>query len=55
MILNKVLCCLQFVVETRFTGEEHELDGGAQQQVVGHKERYLSGPPVNYGNNDLYM
>ncbi len=45
----------QYVVETHFTGEEREMAGAAQQQVVGHKERYISGVPVNYGNNDLYM
>lgn len=46
---------LQYVVEARYTGEEHELAGAAQQQVVGHKERYISGVPINYGNNDLYQ
>ncbi|DBB00955.1 hypothetical protein WJX77_000085 [Trebouxia sp. C0004] len=45
----------QYVVEARYTGEEHELAGAAQQQVVGHKERYILGVPINYANNDLYQ
>jgi len=46
---------VQYVVEARYTGEEHELAGAAQQQVVGHKERYIPGVPINYANNDLYQ
>ena len=48
---------LQYVVEAHYTGEEHELAGAAQQQVVGHKERYIPGPPstVNYSHGNLYM
>lgn len=48
-------CYIQYVVEARYTGEEHEAAGATQQHVVGHKERYISGLPVNYGNRDLYM
>ena len=44
-----MLVILQYVTETRFTGEEHEIAGATQQQVVGHAERYISGIPVNYG------
>lgn len=46
---------LQYVVEARYTGQEHEVAGATQQQVVGHKERYISGLPVNYSSKDLYM
>ena len=46
---------VQYVVEARYTGEEHEVAGATQQQVVGHKERYISALPVNYGNRDSYM
>lgn len=49
------LLSVQYVVEARYTGEEHELVGAAQQQVVGHKERYIPGVPINYANNDLYQ
>ena len=52
---HQIPVVLQYVVEARYTGEEHELAGAAQQQVVGHKERYISGVPINYGNNDLYQ
>ena len=48
-----MLCCLaelltvmQYVVETRFTGQEHEVAGAAQQQIVGHQERIIPGPPA---------
>ena len=47
------LCCsaelptvTQYVVETRFTGQEHEVAGAAQQQIVGHQERIIPGPPA---------
>lgn len=40
-----VAWAVQYVVETRFTGHEHEVSGAAQQQVVGHQERIISGPP----------
>ena len=46
---------MQYVVEARYTGEEHELAGATQQQIVGHKERYIPGVPINYANNDLYQ
>ncbi len=49
------LLTVQYVVEARYTGEEHELVGAAQQQIVGHKERYIPGVPINYANNDLYQ
>ncbi len=49
------LLSMQYVVEARYTGEEHELAGAAQQQIVGHKERYIPGVPINYANNDLYQ
>ena len=46
---------MQYVVEARYTGEEHELAGATQQQIVGHKKRYIPGVPINYANNDLYQ
>ena len=39
-------CVLQYVVETRYTGEEHEVPV-ASQHVVGHHERVISAQPVN--------
>lgn len=47
----------QYVMEAHYTGEEHELAGAAQQQVVGHKERYIPGPPstANYSNGSMCM
>ncbi len=51
----QLLVSMQYVVEARYTGEEHELAGAAQQQIVGHKERYIPGVPINYANNDLYQ
>ncbi len=38
---------LQYVVETRYTGEEHEVGGAAQQQILGHHERIIAAPPVS--------
>ena len=38
---------LQYVVETRYTGEEHEVGGTAQQQILGHHERIIAAPPVS--------
>lgn len=46
---------MQYVTETRFTGQEYQMQGSSQQQVVGHQERIVGAAPVNYGNNDLYM
>lgn len=48
---------LQYVVEAHYTGQEHEVAGAAQQQVVGHKERYVATPPstFDYDNRGLYM
>ena len=46
---------LQFVVETRYTGEEHEVEGAAQQQIVGHHERIIAAPPVNSCFDDMCM
>ena len=37
---------LQYVVETRYTGEEHEIPGASQQAIVGHHERVIPSPPV---------
>lgn len=37
---------VQYVVETRFTGQEHEVPGPSQQQVVGHQERIISGASI---------
>lgn len=42
--LSAALPVMQYVVETRFTGQEHEVSGAAQQQIVGHQERIVSGP-----------
>ena len=39
---------LQYVVETRYTGEEHEIEGATQQQILGHHERIIAAPPVNF-------
>lgn len=44
-VCKRLWHALQYVVETRFTGQEHEVAGGAQQQVVGHQERIIPGPP----------
>ena len=38
---------LQYVVETRYTGEEHEVPGASQQAIVGHHERVIASPPVS--------
>lgn len=46
---------MQFVVETRYTGEEHEVEGAAQQQIVGHHERIIAAPPVNSCTDDMCM
>lgn len=46
---------LQYVVETRYTGEEREIDGAAQQHIVGHHERIIAAPPVNSCTGDMCM
>ena len=46
---------LQYVVETRYTGEEREIDGAAQQHIVGHHERIIAAPPVNSCTSDMCM
>ena len=46
---------VQYVVETRYTGEEHELDGARQQQILGHHERIIAAPPVNFCTDDMCM
>ena len=38
---------LQYVVETRYTGEEHEVPGANQQAIVGHHERVIAAPLVS--------
>lgn len=50
-----MLATLQYVTETRFTGQEFEMRGAGQQQIVGHEERIMGGPPVNYCNSNLCM
>ncbi|KAL3147575.1 hypothetical protein ABBQ38_014628 [Trebouxia sp. C0009 RCD-2024] len=45
----------QYVVETRYTGEEHEIEGAGQQQILGHHERIIAAPPVNFCTSDQYM
>ncbi|KAL3162284.1 hypothetical protein ABBQ32_009976 [Trebouxia sp. C0010 RCD-2024] len=45
----------QYVVETRYTGEEHEIEGASQQQILGHHERIIAAPPVNFCTSDQCM
>lgn len=46
---------LQYVVETRYTGEEHEVGGAGQQQILGHHERIIAAPPVSLCTDGMHV
>jgi len=55
LLTEHCLDVLQYVVETRYTGEEHEVGGAAQQQILGHHERIITAPPVSLYTDSIHV